>query len=236
MTDDTPAHRVEERATRKSGEQIVRETVLNRAARCGRGAPFAAAALATGLLFATGCAGLQKERIYAEPRVESPLRASTWGWYLPNRIFDIFDMVALGIQVGPGLNIRAQVTKFMGICFPTNSCGPEIGLNTYYETPIKPADDRYFVRRYRPVGKGCQGTDTVPFPVFNFRGNPLEMSRDQIDVGLHLILIGAHVGIRPMEIFDFVTGFVLVDLNHDDLTVKKAEDEAKKPDDVEEDE
>lgn len=204
-------------------------------ARHGVLAARALLAAAMALILLSGCAGLRKERIYATPRVENPFRLSTWGLYLPNRILDIFDLVALGIQVGPGLNIRAQVTNFFGLCIPTNSCGPEVGLNTYYENPIKPKDSNYFLRRYRPAAIGCHGGDTIPFPIFTFRGGALDKSPDQIDVGLHLLLIGAHVGVRPMELLDLVTGFVLVDINHDDLVVKKQE-EAKKQDETEEDE
>jgi hypothetical protein len=155
--------------------------------------------------------------------MESPARLSSWALYIPNRVLDVFDVAAAGVQVGPGLNVRAQATRLVDVCFPTNSCGPEVGLNTNWIVADDKKGSISLWDRYRLLTSGCHGGDAIPFPIINFNVGRIKTAPDQIDLGAHLLLVGAHVGIRPVEIADLVTGLVFFDLNRDDLTVRKEE-------------
>jgi len=174
-------------------------------------------------LVISGCSGIHMGRKYASPRMESPFRPSTWLLYVPNRVLDVFDVAAAGVQVGPGLNVRVQTTRFIDICFPFNSCGPEIGLNSSW-VKLEGEDDTLSLgKRYRLLTNGCYGGDSIPFPIINFNVGRIKTAPDQIDVGAHALLVGAHAGIRPLEIVDLVTGFVFIDFNRDDLNTRKRE-------------
>lgn len=193
----------------------------------------AAGAAAVCLALLAGCAGLRTEREYLAPRVSNPFRLSTWGLYPVNRVADALDIAAAGAQAGPGFNLRLQVTNLFNVTLPTNSCGPEIGWNTHWVEPIENRDSNYFWKRYRPASMGCHGGKALPFPIFKINLGELKKSPDTIDVGAHALVVGAHAGVRPMEIVDLVTGVILLDLNRDDLYVKK---KSKKDEEGEDDE
>ncbi len=183
------------------------------------------------LAWAAGCAGLRTERDYGKVRIQNPFRLSTLALYPVNRVCDVLDIPVAGVQAGPGLNLRFHLTNLFDICLPTNSCGPEVGWNTHWIDPIQNKDRNYFWKRYRPVSMGCHGGDALPFPIFKINLGETKSSPDAIEVGAHALAAGGRAGIRPLEVVDLVTGFVLLDLNGDDIYVK-----AKKKADKEQEE
>ncbi|MBI1290431.1 hypothetical protein GC173_04215 [bacterium] len=183
-------------------------------------------------MLGSGCARLRTERDYATPRVLSPVRPSNLGYYIPNRIADVLDVVDFGVMFGLGLNIRFQATNLVQVALPTTSAGPEIGWNTDWKNPIKADESNYFWRRYKPFTVGAHGGKALPVPLVNINVGEIKRSPDDINLGVHLLVVGANVGVRPVEILDLVSGIVFIDFNHDDLWVKpskkkSASDEAE---------
>lgn len=121
--------------------------------------------------------------------------------YLPNRVLDLFDVAKVGVDVGPGLGIELKATQAAQL----------MALSTF------------------AVGVGFQGLRHLPFrvgPEAAFGVGPLGgtaevggwyRSPTEFRAGLHLLLVGAHASVDPVEIVDFVLGFLLIDVKDDDL-------------------
>lgn len=121
--------------------------------------------------------------------------------YLPNRVLDLFDVARVGVDVGPGLGIELKATEAV----------QAMALTTF------------------AIGVGFQGLRHLPFRVGSeaaFGVGPLGgtaeiggwyRSPTEFRVGLHLLLVGAHASVDPVEIVDFVLGFLLIDIKDDDL-------------------
>jgi len=121
--------------------------------------------------------------------------------YLPNRVLDLFDVAKAGVDVGPGLGIELKATEAV----------QAMALSTF------------------AIGVGFQGLRHLPFrvgPEAAFGVGPLGgtaeiggwyRSPTEFRVGLHALLVGAHASVDPVEIVDFVLGFLLIDIAGDDL-------------------
>lgn len=177
-----------------------------------------------------GCSRLQTERDFASPRATSPLRLSSWGFYAPNRVFDALDCASAGVIGGPGLNVRLQLTDLVSFSLPMNACGVQVGLNTQWVDPIEKEDSVYLYKRFRPYGVGCYGGRTAPLPLISVNVGEFKVSPDTIGVSAHAIIVGAQVGIRPVEIVDLITGIVFIDINHDDVTWKSKKEKEEEED------
>lgn len=127
--------------------------------------------------------------------------------YLPNRLFDLLDIVRLRARVGPGLAVGAHVSKLTDV----------------------------FVGSYVSAYAGLPGPrlkHTVPFPIGLESHNGASISvvdatadvgigpnysPSEIGVSLHLAILGIDIGIDPYELIDFGTGLVGTDIREDDL-------------------
>lgn len=127
-------------------------------------------------------------------------------WYIPNRLIDLVDIFRLRLRVGPGLAANMRITDYGAFYM-----GEYHSIYAGLPGPRNP----HYVRW--PVGLegmkgivlgGVDATDDVPY-------GP-EYGPTEVDVGLHLLLVGADVGIDPLEIADFLSGFLLVDIEGDD--------------------
>ena len=127
-------------------------------------------------------------------------------FYIPNRIFDLLDIVRLRLRLGPGVAVNARVTEaaslnagaygsvFVGIPGPRN----ERRLNL----PVG-------MENYAGVGISVADAETEAFgPGYG----PLETG-----LGFHAALIGIDLGIEPLDLIDFVTGIVFIDIRNDDF-------------------
>ena len=128
-------------------------------------------------------------------------------FYLPNRVFDIFDMVRLRLRVGPGLAagvrvtdpvsayVGAYVSVYAGLPGPRQE--PKIplpaGLETYNGATLS------FVHLATGAGLGPDYSPT------------------EIGASLHLLIIGADVDVDPMEFIDLLAGLIALDPRHDDF-------------------
>lgn len=122
--------------------------------------------------------------------------------YVPNRVFDVFDIVRVGVDVGPGFGGSAQVTTAARAAY-LNRLSVGVGLQTLRHLPVKAAADV-------ELGAGPVGGSASP-------GLGWYRSPADIRVEVHPLLAGAHVAVEPLEITDLVLGFLGFDLSDDDF-------------------
>lgn len=122
-------------------------------------------------------------------------------FYLPNRFLDIFDFVRLRARIGPGLAVGARVTKPISVLFG--------GYASVYAGLPGP--------RMAPKIKLPVGIDNYAGLSFSFLGFTPEYSPTEIGAGCQLFLVGADIGVDPIEIVDLALGFLFIDLRGDDL-------------------
>jgi len=121
--------------------------------------------------------------------------------YLPNRVVDLFDIAKFGVDVGPGIGIDVQATKFLQARAMWNLS----------------------------VGVGFQGLRHLPFQVGTVAAlgvGPIggvgsvggwRRSDSGFRLGLHVLIDGAHAAVNPYEALDFVLGFLTIDIADDDF-------------------
>lgn len=124
--------------------------------------------------------------------------------YIPNRIFDLFDMVRAGVNVGPGLGIDVRATKWAKVIFATDT-SVGVGFQGLRHLPV-------CIRSRAKLGLAFISTPDL---------NVLDWYHGDYDlrIELHLLLVGAHVAVDFGEIFDFLGGLFTWDPMEDDFIV-----------------
>jgi hypothetical protein len=126
-------------------------------------------------------------------------------WYIPNRIFDVLDIVRARLRLGPGLAFGARATELADIYLGT--------YGTVWAGLPGPRESR---------------TINWPFGLESKTGAELSIADASVEGGVNygflevglggqLLIIGADVGVDVWEALDFVTGLVCIDLVEDDL-------------------
>jgi len=141
----------------------------------------------------------------AAPKVEKPASEKhPILCYLPNRIFDMLDIVRLRLRVGPGVSVGARVTKLTNVF---------VGAHT-----------SIFAGVYGPRGEAL-----IPWPigVENHAGADVSLVDASVsgpyigplEIGFEFQagIIGINFGICPYEMLDLVTGLFFIDLQKDDF-------------------
>ena len=129
-------------------------------------------------------------------------------FYIPNRVFDVLDLVRLRVRVGPGLSasvrateladvtIGAHATVFAGLHGPRSQ--PEIpwpiGLETLATVEVSVAEAGSDEGRFGP------------------QYGPLE-----VGAGFQAGIIGLDIGVEPYDAFDLVLGLLTLDPKGDDF-------------------
>lgn len=127
--------------------------------------------------------------------------------YIPNRIFDLFDVFRVRARVGPGLAVGARVTKVTDV-FLGSYASVYAGLPGPRMKPSIPM----------PVGlESHNGASVSVVDATVDGGVGPNYSPSEIGLGLHLGIIGIDVGFDAYEIIDFATGLVGQDIRSDDL-------------------
>lgn len=127
--------------------------------------------------------------------------------YIPNRVFDLVDIVRVRARVGPGVAAGARVTEAADLYLGSYASvfaglpGPRMGR----EIPIPAGLET-------KSGVEASVADATVEGTFGPGYSPTE-----VGLSLHPILVGADVGIDPVEILDFIVGIVNLDLRKDDL-------------------
>ena len=125
--------------------------------------------------------------------------------YLPNRVFDLTDIVRVQVRAGPGWAVSARATRWMPL----------------------------FIGGYQATWLGLpgpRGRASVPIPFgiasqTGFSFGPAQSSDSQMPnygagefgAGGQLYMLGFDVGFDVVELADFFAGFACVDLSHDDF-------------------
>jgi len=128
-------------------------------------------------------------------------------FYLPNRIFDVLDLVRLRARVGPGVAVRARATE-----------GVDVGIGSYASVFAGLPGPRSQVEIPFPVGfETYSGIELGPGDAEVSGGYSPDYSVTEFGASVQAVLVGVDVGLDPFEVLDLVTGFFLVDLRGDDF-------------------
>ncbi len=125
-------------------------------------------------------------------------------FYIPNRIFDIFDPVRARLRVGPGFAVDGRVTKY-GDLYAGAYGSLFVGLHGPRTNPGIPW----------PIGfesrAGIEATSVADVategPTYGY---------GEVGAGFQAAIIGIDLGVDIVEILDLVLGFFFIDLTGDD--------------------
>jgi hypothetical protein len=127
-------------------------------------------------------------------------------FYIPNRVFDVFDIVRLRLRFGPGFSVQARATKVLSANagFYTSFW---IGLRGYRGEPRIPW----------PVGiESFAGATVSVVDAAAEPGGGPNYGPTEIGAGFQLALLGIDFGVLPLEIADLFAGLLTIDLTGDD--------------------
>lgn len=150
--------------------------------------------------------------------------------YLPDRIFDLLDIVSFDMSSGLGVGAEVHLTRALQLggqagyglalgWFDHRALGVQQQLIT--GAAVGPMATRYLV-----IGGGstaglqlvvdeASGTDTPYLPLY-------QEFRDYWAVGASAsLLYGASADVHPVEVADLLAGFVTVDFLHDDFATTR---------------
>ena len=126
--------------------------------------------------------------------------------YLPNRLFDVLDFLRLRARVGPGIAVRARATEQI-----------DAGIGSYASIFAGLPGPRGEVEVPLPIGlETYSGVELVGDAEVSGGYSP-NYTPTEIGVSIHAAAVGIDLGVDPIEVVDFVVGFVLLDLRGDDF-------------------
>lgn len=136
-----------------------------------------------------------------EPRAKHPLL-----FYLPNRVFDLMDLVRARVRIGPGIGASARATKPLSA-----TAGFYASLFAGLPGP------RGRARIPWPAGvENYAGADVSVFGAATEGFGP-DYGPTEIGVGVQAVAVGVDVGLDPLEALDLLLGFVFIDIRDDDF-------------------
>lgn len=125
--------------------------------------------------------------------------------YLPNRVYDGFDLVRLRARLGPGFALSLRATRWLRA-----SRGDYRSLYAGLPGPRGEPSFPPFLGFEESRPRILVGS--VPDP----QGRPPGYGTGEFGAGLHAGLVGADFGIDPLEALDLALGFLLMDPMGDD--------------------
>jgi hypothetical protein len=123
--------------------------------------------------------------------------------YIPNRIFDLLDIVRARVRVGPGFGISLRATQWAQYTGGTYS-SLFLGI---------PGPRRQRIINWPAGVEKIEHAQGEPRP----RDDAPRYGIGEIGLGLHVAIVGADVGVDPWEIVDFLAGLITMDPVEDDL-------------------
>lgn len=128
--------------------------------------------------------------------------------YIPNRIFDVLDIVRARVRIGPGLSVGARVTSIVTIFVGGHSTAyvglpgprgkPEVSLPFGLEDSSGPA--------LAPTKENKEEPAKHPYY------GPTEIGAEA-----QAVIAGVNVGVEPLEALDLLAGIIFIDLKGDDF-------------------
>ena len=127
--------------------------------------------------------------------------------YLPNRVFDLLDVVRLRARLGRGLALSLRASEWA-----------DFYLGSYATLYAGLPGPRGRVLPRLPAGLESRSGVEVS-AVDATLGGPLapDYGLYEIGAGVQLTLVGFDVGVEPFEFLDFLAGWALRDPAHDDF-------------------
>ena len=124
--------------------------------------------------------------------------------YIPNRVFDVLDIIRLRLRVGPGISVGVRATKpasaFLGTHLTIWA-----GLHGPRGKPRLPLPFGFEARSGAQVSVADLAKSGCYY-------GPLEVGLET-----QLFLLGPNVGVAPMELVDCLLGFFFIDIQKDDF-------------------
>jgi len=144
-----------------------------------------------------------------EPPQRAPVSsAADKAWkvlmYVPDRVFDLFDVFRFQVRAGPGWALGARITR-----------SAPLFLGDYRATWIGLPGPRGRPKLPLPFGIASQSGFALG-PASSDDGEGPDYGRGEIGAVAHLYMLGFDVGFDAFELADFFPGFAGVDLAHDD--------------------
>jgi len=128
-------------------------------------------------------------------------------WYIPNRIFDLLDIVRARVRVGPGLEVDLRATELA-----------DLNLGGYATVFVGIPGPRRERAINWPFGfEAMAGAEVSVIDLTAESGGPPHYGVLEVGLGAQLAIIGFDLGVDPFEALDFVTGIVTIDPAEDDL-------------------
>ena len=153
-----------------------------------------------------------------------------WGLvllYVPNRVFDLLDLITLEVGYCLGIGAKAQVTDFTSIGAQLSAGSGVVGLNRRHPS-VRLSQEEYF--HFLPFGTfvlaevRASSGENYALPIYDagikFPSDHIyQTARDYWAIGAEAqaVLLAANVKLHPIEFFDFMCGFVFYDPLKDDL-------------------
>ncbi|HTO55976.1 MAG TPA: hypothetical protein VMR50_21510 [Myxococcota bacterium] len=126
--------------------------------------------------------------------------------YLPNRLFDLTDVVRVQVRAGPGWALSARATRYLPLF-----------VGDYTATWVGLPGPRGRARVPVPFGIESQRGFGIG-PAFAAGGSQApSYGAGEIGAGIHFYMIGFDVGFDVAELGDFFAGFACIDPEHDDF-------------------
>jgi hypothetical protein len=155
------------------------------------------------VLLLTSVSALAGEATQPEPSGRSFGRRLLF--YVPNRIFDVFDLVRARLRVGPGFAVDARVTKY-GDLYAGAYTTLFVGIHGPRTKPRIPWPIGFEARA------GIKGTSLADVategPAYGY---------GEVGAGFQAAIVGLDIGVDAVEILDLVLGFFFIDLTGDDF-------------------
>jgi hypothetical protein len=127
--------------------------------------------------------------------------------YLPNRLFDLLDVVRARVRVGPGLALDLRATEFA-----------DLYLGAYTSVFVGLPGPRGEPEINWPFGiESLAGVEVSVADASTGVGTDPGYGSFEFGIGVQAFLVGFDVGVDPWEALDFVAGLVTLDPGSDDL-------------------
>lgn len=127
--------------------------------------------------------------------------------YLPNRIFDILDIVRARVRVGPGWSLSARATELL-----------DLNMGAHATVFVGLRGPRHEPRIPWPFG--VETMEGLEFSVADSTDEDAPNGPNygplEVGLGIQLLVIGADLGVPLMEVVDLVAGLVFLDPMDDD--------------------
>ena len=127
--------------------------------------------------------------------------------YIPNRVLDMLDIVRFRVRIGPGIAAGVRATDTIDF-FAGSYLSAYVGLPGPRMAPIvKP-----------PAGaENYSGVEISHAEFMADLGSGPDYSPTEFGASAHALLLGADVGIDPVEVVDLLLGLLFIDLRQDDF-------------------